>query len=278
MGIRIKKMLGYGLRNLRMVDEKPGDKHTMKIPKDRRWDYEKYRAECYHREDTLEDYVAWCEAHKDRLVSLLMTETGETDERHARIDHTLMLHALRDKLEKWYYWVGPHSSFQWNREFGLPKVILFIPPENHHDWQRYDNIIDYYEEQPITGPKTRATYLRGSTGIWPYSGFMCRVREPSPEVAEQYEALRKVVRVFVKTNTELRMDGGTYNRLVGRWAQNIEPLVTNAALLRHLKRDWRPTLPLGVIAMIEYMGCFPDAFGPKGIAADLRPMIYVYWS
>jgi hypothetical protein len=49
-------------------------------------------------------------------------------------------------------------------------------------------------------------------------------------------------------------------------------------VLRHLLDDWRPRVPLGVLALVEYLGCFPDAFGPVGIVNSLRPMVYVYWA
>jgi hypothetical protein len=55
------------------------------------------------------------------------------------------------------------------------------------------------------------------------------------------------------------------------------PLIRDPDLLRHFREDWRPTVPMGVLALIEYLGCFPDAYGQDGIVNALRPMVYVTW-
>lgn len=277
MGIRVHKSLGYGLKNLRLKDEKLGDKYTLKVPDDKRWDYEKFKAEWDdEREEDLSAYLAWCEAHKDLLIHLTMQEEG-CGEQQARLEHMLMLMSLKDAVERKDHWHAPYSALQWGNEYMLPKVMLFVPPEYHWKWVRHNDIIDYYEEQPPDSPQNRATFLPGATGIYPQVGLMRCVRPPSPEVAEMYGALRKVSRLFPHTGSDTVLHGGTYNRFIGRWSRDTPPLVTDPRLLRHLKRDWRPVLPMGVFALIEYLGCFPDPYGPNGIAASLKPMVYVYW-
>jgi hypothetical protein len=65
--------------------------------------------------------------------------------------------------------------------------------------------------------------------------------------------------------------------LVGRWDNGTPPALEDQEIVEHLKNDWRPPLPFGILATIHYMGCFPD-IGPDSMLNSLRPMIYTYWS
>lgn len=290
MGIRVKKMIGYGIQNLKL---NPSGKRRRVVPADPRWDYEKYLSDwCTtggdgdpNKEQNLQDYTSWCERERGRLVDIIAQEKGIPPER-ARVDHTLMLLSLRDRLEARALWTAPYAALEWGHEHSLPEVLLFIPPEHRHEWYRHDNIIDYVEEQSVEGCNDRFTHIQHSAGIYPYNGKMRRVRKPTVQARLQLEEVWNIVATHERFNggtpqstakETVFLQGGTYNRLVGQWSPTIPSLVGKAAK-RHLLRDWRPVLPPGVLALVEYLGCFPDAHGPNGICADLRPVIFVIWS
>lgn len=279
MGIRVHKRLGYGFKNLRIRRDR-----GTPTPNDPRWDYVKYVADWREpggdgtpeKEQTLEQFLTWVQDNKARLVALAEAEGWP------KTYHWLLTEGLKDRIKnkRARTWTAPYDAVGWEMESGLPRVVLFQCP-SCPDWSRYDDTIDYYEESTLAGPKVRATFLRPSvSGIYPFEGHIHRFREPSEEVRAELEHVGR----RLMTGEEMRtldhtittLDGGTYNRLVGYWSR-CDPEIKDPAVLRHFREDWRPQVPVGILAVIEYLGCFPDAFGPDGIVNSLRPMVYVYW-
>lgn len=284
MGIRVHKKLGYGLRDLRTRPRAEGSLH---VPHDSRWDYAKYMPE--QGEDptpdcSLSDFIDWCEANKERLTSIAEAEGLGPH------SHFLLVEGLRDRLKrKDSRHTTPCSALEWDSEFGMKRVVLFTPLEMAHQWSRYDDIMDYYEEQG-SGLRRRATPLRGYSGIYPYDGTMRRFRLPAREVSSKLSKATNTLSMLSRLHgaevsrlldgAEVsRMGGESYNGIVGAWrTSHHEAPLSDPDVVEHFRKDWRPTVPLGVLAIIEYLGCFPDAYGVGGIVNSLRPMVYVYWS
>lgn len=293
MGIRVNKMIGYGLTNLKTRKLRPRDKYSPWVPRDSRWDYKKYLADwCSpngdgdaNKERDITHYLVWCQENKDHLIRLIAAERGNPVE-HCRSDHYLLVEGIKDRIVRKTHWTAPYSAVEWDQEYGLRNVMLFVPAEHRHDWYRHDNIMDYYEEMGVDGPRRRATPLKGRTGVWPHDGVLKRFRLPTPEVAakltEGTPFLHAVTHEFAANREQdgadiSRIPGGAYNQLIGKWSHNVGPVIKDPDVLRHFTEDWRPIVPLGVLALVEYLGCFPDAYGPEGIVNSLRPMIYVVW-
>lgn len=288
MGIRVHKKIGYGLRDLKT---RPRPKGSLHVPNDPRWDYTKYMpvdGEDPTPDCTLAGFIDWVEANKDRLTAIAEAEMLGS---HA---HFLLVHALRDRLaRKDSRHTTPCSALEWNSEYGLKRVLLFTPLEHMHDWSRYDDIMDYYEEQG-DGLRRRATPLKGYSGIYPYDGTMRRFRLPTREVSSKLSGATNTLSMFSRLHgvnhghdvsrlldgaEVCRMGGESYNGIVGAWRTPLhEAPLSDPDVIEHFREDWRPTVPLGVLAVIEYLGCFPDAYGQDGIVNSLRPLIYVYWS
>jgi hypothetical protein len=274
MSIRVNKKLGYGLLDLHTTDD---------LPDDPRWDYTKYKTDWrgVAEERDLKHFLAWCNDHKERLLELSAAE-GLRD----TSAHWLLTEAIKDRLKRKNAstWTAPYSAVEWDSEFGLANVVLFQCPQSE-DWTRHDDILDYYEECDENGLRRRATLLPRSTGIHPHEGFMKRFRDPKPELHEKLAEATKLIQCFSferdkdKNGVDItQLAGGHYNQLVGHWdSAKLPPLIKDPEVLKHFLEDWRPRVPLGVLAVIEYLGCFPDAFGAGGIVNSLRPMIYVVW-
>lgn len=284
MSTRVNKQIGYGLKNLRT---KKGDDRSWE-PKDPRWDYAKFRADWLDdvdKERDLRQYLHWCKAHKDDLVSLMAAERGRVE--GASTDHFLMVEGLKDRLRREdTHWNAPYSAVLWDYEAGLKNAVLFTPAEHYHDWRRHDDIMDYYEEAGPNGPQVRATFLKGSSGIWPHSGVMKRFRPPTRDLSDKLTGITTTLQAYGhdialnrgKDGAEIEfLPAGNFNQLTGLWDPKQQPLLRDPDLLKHFREDWRPILPMGVFALIEYLGCFPDAYGLNGIVNSLRPMICVTW-
>jgi hypothetical protein len=281
VGIRVHKKLGYGITDFRTAPDDPDSEYPSMMPADPRWDYESYCEKWYPgrhpQERTIQDFRAWCELHANRLRELAATEGwGGGDPKHTRTNLFLLIEALKDQEKANRHWHTPDILFEWDNGHGLPGVVLFQCPV-HPDWSRYDDIIDYYEEQG----ENRATPLK-NTGIWPYDGGVRRYRLPTPEVATKI-AETKTIGVYScprdKEKDPVDIDylgGGDYNQLVGRWGANLDPVIQDPEVLQHLLEDWRPLVPVGILALMEYAGCFPD-LGSDSMLNSLRPMVYVYW-
>ena len=142
------------------------------------------------------------------------------------------------------------------------------------DWFRSDDIMDHYEEQGINGPDTRVVDMAKNGGIYPYNSRMIRFRKPSKRIYKGRKKLESCGDFKVDEHGLVSMNIGTYNQLVGRWAPNLNP-IEKGPFLTHLRRSWRPAVPLGVIAILLWHDCFPDL---EGFIDDLRPMMYVWWN
>ena len=281
MGIRVNKLIGYGILDLAT---KLG--HT---PSDPRWDYEKYHTEWRQgrQEVDLREFMEWLKKPENvcKIGELAHYEGwgfGRMRANHPGedIEMFLLTEAIKDRLKNPRHrsWSAPYDAVIWQSEYGDPKVVLFQCPE-HPDWFRHDDIIDYYEEKG----EGRATLLN-NTGIWPYDGFIKRARPPTPEIAAKLSEATRLLQALAPPafhemdGAEITgLDGGRFNQLVGRWDPGLEPLIKDPDLLKHFLTDWRPRVPLGILACMVFLDCFPDYESPDSMLNSLRPMIYVYW-
>lgn len=266
MGTRVKKIIGYGIKNLKVKS----------IPCDPRWDYKKYLGdwcdpENESRDQRLSTFLVWCQQNRDLLILLGEAEYGCREKAEQGFD--MMVGCLRGRGD--VDWAAPYSALTWSSEFGMRNVLMFVPAEHSREWVRRGDIIDFYEEVETQRP--RAVSLQGSTGIYPYDDLMKRFQPPTPEVscvlAKKQAQMQTLSRDPMGDDVSF-LSKGVYKQVVGSWQRVFE----DPAVLKHFKEDWRPVVPFGVLAIIEYLGCFPDAHEPCGIVNSLRPMIYTYWS
>lgn len=272
MGIRVNKVIGYGVKNLK--------------PDDPRIDWEELH-HSEHREkrgDTdMSQFIRWLGTKKvqKRLFELHLREYPGIDDgmqRFLRSDTKFLTQNIKTQMKNhpsaWMYLRGGPAACLIHDGEGRENVMVFLQPDAP-DWHRHDDIMDYYEEHGRDGPIDRVKDLTPQGGIHPYNVGMIRFRKPSKGVYPDFEkdSFGDHPEIKLDEHGMLSMSVGTYNRLVGRWDPKLPPLVDKKRLL-HLKRPWRPKVPLGVLAVLLWHDCFPDL---EGFIDDLRPMMYVWW-
>ena len=141
MGVRITKVIGYGVR-----DFTPN--------------------EAFHarrdEEPTILDFVKWCEEHMAEIEAL---RTEESQVRSWVLDATL--DALKEPK---FRSKGIYHSVEWDDEFGIPDVLVLIPPDAEHRWRRYNDDIDYAEDTRLHNQENRFIYLDRDINPYP-QGF-----------------------------------------------------------------------------------------------------------
>lgn len=138
MGIRIRKVLGYGVQDFKSPE----------------------LAGILDREESILDFVSFCKEQKDLL-----------EVKHPITSSLAMSFTLLEDKDLENYFV--YNIINHDDEFGIPGVMVMIPPEwyNHNEvesWYRHDNIIDYMEETTIY-PDAEPRVVELNYGIYPYS-------------------------------------------------------------------------------------------------------------
>lgn len=289
MGNRVHKVIGYALTD---VEHKQGDVTDSRLNMSRIYAVRYPESASHEEELTVARFYRWIICNRRRLVKLGAQEGRRDRVRDHHMDEGLFLMRYLPRRQRFR---GPKlfeylSSKKLDfadavihaHEFGKPNVMVFQPFSCVEEWSRYDNIIDYTEESSRYHCKDRVHDLGNHCGIYPYLNGMVRVRGPKVEILPSMVALggggdRHCSEVTVdECNIPIRLGGGFYNQLVGRWDKKIPPIAKDA-VLEHLLNDWRPSLPLELIWMLTYMddrGCFNDV---EAVKAALRPVLYVYW-
>jgi hypothetical protein len=274
MGIRVHKVIGYGLTDLKFKRGKHGSK-TMVDPRIN-WGRLHDRMEEMH--DTGGGaFLSWAEENWKDLLKL------EAEERHRPLADvesfsSICPFLMKDFFQRHKGWsVGDCVVHQ--DEFGLANVLLLIPPMQAYNgdggWKRYDDTIDWIEESFLRRTRNRVVRLQCS-GLYPYDGFVVRFRDPKPGIwpaAERKDGPSVKLDANGLPNWMLARE---YNMLVGRWDPGRVPPMVEGELLEHLKGDWRPEIPSELLALMWWMR---DCFNDFAVVRDgLRPLLYVYWS
>jgi hypothetical protein len=153
-----------------------------------------------------------------------------------------------------------YDFIKYDPEFGSKTTIIFTIPW-YDEWDRYDDIIDYYEYkgkdlEPITEVLTRPIYPhdfyidnRNGNRIkfddFDTFRFMESLIVKEPEAKDKYE---KIILDHVKT-----MGFKTWEEA---------------------KKHIAPGIPFDIRLMCEYLGVFKNI----NDVYTLKPMIYTYWS
>ena len=258
MGIRIHKVLGYGVDNLKH-GKKGWDIEDPRIDAKK---FQELHDEAY--ETGVPEIIKWLKKEKNDLVGFYKKHHPSKvveDKKYYDLDYTMFLRGIEDHADKKEISDFGGSVIH-DGEYGLPNVLMFVPP-TCPDWRRYDDAIDYHEETGRGGQANWCKVLK-SSGIFPWSGRWIRFRDPKPGVLKD----------DAKKDDLINLDPMSYGQLVGWWDEKAQPLAKGDAL-KHFLEDYRPVIPMDVMAVLWFMkDVFKDI---DSFVNELGPMIYVYW-
>ena len=140
-------------------------------------------------------------------------------------------------------------------EFGLPNVLLIIPPEQYNNWKRRDNTLDYYLHESGCLNQNEGKYFPWfkelSHGIYPYGNYI------NIETNEHIDPYTLVEMKEFK------------NKIKYRSNLSCEELNQRMGFNKYQR-----AIPKSVVNICKYTELFND----ENSIYDLKPMIYCYWS
>jgi hypothetical protein len=150
MGIRIHKMIGYALTDVKVDQYEIVDKRfNLDVIKRLKGEAEP--------ELNLKGYYKWVK----KEVSLLTKPENYSDGRTLELQIT---NNLKGKAGDIYHHII-HDA-----EYGHPNVFCIIPLESA-DWNRHDDFLDYMEETTKSRKSLEPYFKVFKNGIWPYNGI-----------------------------------------------------------------------------------------------------------
>lgn len=241
MGIRIHKILGYALADLNVSEG------SFDITEDERIDPNGFMS------------LSWEERKEVYTSKRFHVEVELMCSNDDFFDSGYGLHLLRHQFKEGKIEKYPFDNMCiWDPEFGLSNVLLFIPPSKalnvgeRNSWYRYDDIIDYMEENKEATPKIR--FL--NQPIYPYLRWM-DLRDPPKEIDTE----------LVRLINHFKERGGmtmSWDALHDKYGfLHLEEAEENIA----------PIVPPELVHTLRYLHIFKD---PE-TAYQLRPAIYTYW-
>lgn len=273
MGIRLHKMIGYGIADLKC--QKPKSKYGHATAIDPRINWEAFYSRLDREDANLADFIIWMKAHKEEILALEKRE--HIGRKFDDWGFKWALKGLEEQTKKpWQRNFDVLNCVVHAEEYGLARVCLFIPPEEYHSWCRYDDIMDWVDETADRKQRNWVKQIPGC-GIYPYCARMIRFREPSESLI-QGEPDPLQFETGMDTFDELgptSLVPASYSMLIGTWSKKNKPLASGK-LLEHIKNDFRPVVPISVLALILWLGkeCIPE---PEKFIDNLRPLRYCYW-
>lgn len=234
MSLRIRKVLGYALTDV--------------VPSDPRinWD-----SRLLHPDGALTfgDYVRHLEA------------SGPFED--ADLEYLDMVRAELERVRGYRLGECAVHSF----DYGLPSVMVVVPPSYSGTWIQDDNIFDYVEAHLGDGPSLEPT-LHDVPGIDPYDG---RWMDKATGHELNHNYVTGFRRALELNNDTAQRDIAARRISISGRPRPEEPLFRDAA--EAAKRLAR--LVPGEVRELTQFGAL---FAAPDIWKTLRPVLYTYWS
>ena len=251
MGIRIRKYLGYGFVD---VETEKVDKYSIK-PIDTRFSPDgMFYSNWHDREDkwTVDGFLEHCKEVAERYDNFelkLLTRSNFYETGGKLIDNRFL-----------------SNCYQYDSEFGLPEVIIFQPIDQP-EWQRYDDMIDYYEyayERAGVYPAVKVL----DQPLYPYDSYINNNNgKTADNKVRQYIYFIRNAEIDLKNPklAEEKVDLSIH--LIN---QSLEKLGCKS----HWTEKWNVAIPSVLVEFLRYTNMFTD----ESSIWKLQPMIYTYWS
>ena len=182
MGIRVKKILGYGLQ--------PFEPHAG-------WDNKCNQA----YELTVFGFYTWCKENfgmiQEKLEFSRLTMIPFNVEIRAHLHVSKEDSQYNRKIRK----EPLGRAFEYDSEFGIEDLLVLMPPEQVLQWRRFDDIIDFTEETQVHEQKNRVIFLaKGiddhAKGNPPASVGALLIWLGIPDPLEAFRSLQEILYVF----------------------------------------------------------------------------------
>lgn len=227
MGIRIHKSIGYGLSDVQASNY---DIH------DERFNLEDgYFKDRNENDFTIQGLKNYIQEQHDK---------EKNDAGYSMLTFELL------KLEE-NEWYDIHQFVSHNGEFGLPEVLMFQPPMK--DWSRYDDIIDYIEDEK---QENKVRLL--NRAIYPYEFWINKDTGKSTFEVEgrnyHYLHIRQAINFGFEYDPDKLKEAGFDS-------------------MEDADQKIVPGIPDFIICLCKYLKIFKD---DKNIF-DLKPMVYSFW-
>lgn len=238
MGIRIKKVLGYGLYDVEAEEYDITDK--------------RFKIDAKEKLDQASpgDFAGWLMENEQEAAEIVALTKPKR-----KIGQSIDL-TLRFAIEDWKKGerVGLHSYPIWNPEYGDPNTIMFVPIEAKN-WYRTDDVIDYYENSG-TPNDPQIQHLNRYCGIYPYIGA---VRIPNmPKVADLDDFLTPA----------------DWSMLLGTFREDRGPEL-GEDIAEQVKNSYRVAIPDSIVLYTHWLDIFEDW---EKTVHELTPALYTFWS
>lgn len=253
MGIRIRKFMGYGLTDIKT------DTHDNIV--DKRFNHDGIIfKDAYEQEEQYKDELFF--EHCKQVV-----EQAQEDGKF--IFDLFQIHAKEFKQIQ-----SVLHMLTYEKEGGLSNVAI-ITPFLQHTWQRYDDSIDYYQEQTQGRFEMESHVEILTVPLYPYMGYINR---ETGEMADS--VVGEWIYQFRWADNDLNKEDGkgvpyetaikSLDRLYSIRDNSLEKLGCES----HWMEKWNVQIPEQVIEFCRFTKMFND---DKTIYS-LLPMIYTHWS
>jgi len=241
MGIRIHKVLGYGLTNV--------------IANKDRWDY---------GDDPRFDKTGFLfnefdggftvEGFKQHLMACVY---AMDDDDLDRFELRMLIRNLEDPDKKYKF--DLYDSIKHDMEMGMDNVICFVPPSQFRSWVRYDDTLDYYDPTNRSDDGgIKESLVKIDRALYPWEWYM-NIKElpPTRLTSTQYSHYNSLRNHGFDKLVE------TYSLYESMGIDNKEELTTMIV----------PIIPLELVELLKYLKIFVD----ERCIYQIRPMIYGWW-
>ncbi len=247
MGIRIHKVIGYGMNDI---------EDSVNDPRFNKAGY--FGTEVYEREDAFTD--DGYDAHIKKILddgaglhdlTIMAMERTKAQKENKAGD---MVYDYKDSID---------NCITYDDEYGMASVMVFTPPYWSKNWNRYDDIIDYYDPTHSEADGSPGQgYQLTNRPIYPFESYNdCRTTPPVRLNNEEQS-------VFIQARNA-RNDNRSYSQTMTDHAVEKMNFVDEEQMLEMVN----PIIPRELVELLKYLKVFND----EADIYRLKPMIYWYW-
>ena len=253
MGIRVHKLLGYGLDDVSCNKKKfrINDSRFSKKFLDKLYDED----EELYEDGILKKYLNWLKKKEKQTPK---------DDFQLKIAILLEIKFIEEELKKEKTDICIGYNICNEIEFGLPNVFCLIPLLSKKTWYRYDNIIDWTEETTHHNQKNRLEIY--DNGIYPHNGLYYNWKTKEKALLGGESDLGGLLALWKR--------GDTYK--IDWTTEKAKGLLNDYGFdsLEDLEKNITVAVPEEIQLLCEFLKMFKD---PETVHT-LKPMLYVYWA